>query len=242
MPYIGDAVENDIGVRVTPFRVKLFDSEHCHVAFLWRPILYIYKIQPSMFNIRMTTGIFMLALMPEIPEEIRSVKRLGYLMVGDQVWSGGSSAQHYLAVDIFMVIRDRAVYKKLTASHDYYTETNFADGREIQKAINPSWRSFAFYWLDQSGVRSAFRCLEDAGLIEKRMRGRAPYGYGDDEQYHLLTPALLMMRKSTGRRNLQARVQMTLEDFHYEAVWGVKKATLDASSSRIADELGNTDN
>lgn len=83
-----------------------------------------------------------------------------------------------------MTIKDIVVLKKLSGEKP----VNFADGRELINHIDPNGHGFPYYRLNP--FRDALKELEDKGLIKKEMRNSAPYGYGDDEQYHLTAKAL----------------------------------------------------
>lgn len=99
----------------------------------------------------------------------------------DVGWLAGPNSYRRLAVTIFMAIKDRCVYKKLAGD----VENGFADGQEIREAVTGETHSYASYWLQRPEVRDALKQLTDAGLVIKKIRNSAPYGYGDDEQYWL---------------------------------------------------------
>lgn len=101
----------------------------------------------------------------------------------DVRWLAGPDCYRKLAVTIFMVIKDRYVYKKLAGD----VENCFADGQEIREAITGETHSYASYWLQRPEVRDAFKQLTDAGLVIKKIRNQGPYGYDDNEQYWLST-------------------------------------------------------
>ena len=132
----------------------------------------------------------------------------GPMITSDGMWLMQRNDSQRLAMDIFMVIKDRALYKKLSGDSEPY----YADGREIQQAINPGWKSFAFYWLRQAPVEAAFIILKEAKLIDKQMRGRAPYGYGDDEQFWLTSLATNLITKAKTNARIEDGVQNIFDE------------------------------
>lgn len=130
------------------------------------------------------------------------------MITSDGMWLMRRHDSVDLAMDIFMVVKDRALYKKLSGDSEPY----FADGREIQQAICPRWTSFAFYWLRQEPVEAAFLLLKEAKLIDKQMRGRAPYGYGDDEQYWLTNLATNLITRAKTNDRIQAGIQNIFDE------------------------------
>ena len=127
---------------------------------------------------------------------------------GDVRWLMDRDQGHELAAQLFMTIKERCLYKRLSQT-DYEP---FADGREIQQAIDPEWKSFAFYWLNREHIRAALKRLQDSGLIIKRMRAKPPYGYGDDEQYWLTDIAAVLIQEGKTNASIREGARNIIKD------------------------------
>lgn len=132
-------------------------------------------------------------------EYVERMLRGTFYYSSDIRWLAGPDRNRYLALDVFMAIKDRCVYKKLSGAED----NMMANGQEIREAVTGETHSYASYWLQRPEVRNAFKQLEDAGLIIKKMRNTAPYGYGDDEQYWLSAMGGVLIQ--LGRTNNRIR-------------------------------------
>lgn len=119
------------------------------------------------------------------------------------------------AVGLFMAIKSILVYK-LIKPGDEFEFKNIANGLEIQKHMEPGWRSFAFYWLRQPPIDHALAKLIKANLVTKEMKNRPPYGYGCDELYSFTTKGMSLITSAEGDRG---KLRCMVHDALYDDPW-----------------------
>lgn len=86
-------------------------------------------------------------------------------------------------IEIFLTIKQVILLKKLSGSNH-----RFCDGQELQKSMDPSWGTFASYWLERHD--EYLKPLLEHDLITRAFRNSGPYGYGDDQQFYLSDMAM----------------------------------------------------
>lgn len=112
-------------------------------------------------------------------------------------------------VDLFMVIKDLVVLKKLQSSQP----VTFVNGAELVAHLEPKGTGFAYYQL--MPYRDSLAKLEKHGWIKKEMRNSPPYGYGDDEQYHLTPLALQTIAELKNNDAIKSKILESLVDFDF---------------------------
>lgn len=132
-----------------------------------------------------------------------------------RTWERDNDYDRAIVVRMFMAIKDIVVYKKLSDDKDQ----GFANGAELVKAMDPSFNSYASYWLQRPGHAIVIKQLVSAGLIDKRTRSQAPYGYGDDEQFWLTPLAMVLINKGRTKDIIKLGVRNIVLDKTSRDIW-----------------------
>ena len=119
------------------------------------------------------------------------------------------------AADIFITCQKIIIRKTLKNEPRY---SSYADGREIQESIEPTWSGFAFYWLEGSGFRPAFEMLERQGIMERDIKGFGPVGYGCDELYGFTALGTTLLLQHKESKCLADHLRRLLETRHLPVV------------------------